>query len=85
MGTRVARPGQTPPPRAQGQRPSRSAGGPLTSAIDIVPIAERRRPEKGTTSGERPHWELMLMRPTMVDSESTIGAAASAEFVKMAA
>ena len=25
------------------------------SATDMVPIAEERRPEKGTTSGERPH------------------------------
>eukprot|EP00964_Phaeocystis_antarctica_P010393 scaffold5721_cov50-Phaeocystis_antarctica.AAC.3 len=51
----------------------------------MVPIAEERRPEKGTASGERPHWALMLMRPTMVDSASTRGAAASAEDVKRAA
>ena len=51
----------------------------------IVPWAEERRPEKGTTSGERPHCALMLMRPTIVDRTSTSGAARSADAVKIAA
>ena len=32
-----------------------------------------------TVSGERPHCALMLMRPTMVERQSTRGAAASEE------
>ena len=48
----------------------------------MVPMAEERRPEKGTASGERPHCALMLIRPTMLERASTRGAAASAEAVK---
>ena len=44
------------------------------SVTDMVPIAEERRAEKGTLSGERPHWLLMLIRPTTVESASTSGA-----------
>mmetsp|Transcript_14923 Transcript_14923/g.37823 ORF Transcript_14923/g.37823 Transcript_14923/m.37823 type:complete len:321 (+) Transcript_14923:343-1305(+) len=54
------------------------------SVIDMVPIAELRRPEKGTWSGERPHCMLMLMRPTCDESASMSGAAAAALEVKMA-
>ena len=57
------------------------------SATLIVPCADERRPEKGTLSGDRPHWTLMLMRPTTVESLSTKGAAMSpvASDVKIAA
>ena len=51
----------------------------------IVPSAEERRPEKGSSSGERPHCVLRLMRPTAVESTSMSGAAAAADCVKMAA
>ena len=51
----------------------------------IVPRAEERRPEKGSSSGERPHCVFRLTRPTAVASTSTRGAAAAAERVKMAA
>ena len=51
----------------------------------IVPSAEERRPEKGSSSGERPHCVFRLTRPTAVASTSTRGAAAAAERVKMAA
>ena len=43
----------------------------------MVPMAELRRPLNGKASGERWHWALMLMRPTMVESASTSGAAAA--------
>ena len=51
----------------------------------IVPSAEERRPEKGNSSGERPHCVLRLTRPTAVASKSTRGAAAAADCVKIAA
>ena len=47
------------------------------SLTDMVPIALERRPEKGNTSGERLHWTLILIRPTIVLSASTIGAVAA--------
>ena len=46
----------------------------MASVTDMVPIAELRRPEKGTTSGERAHAALKLMRPTMLARQSTSGA-----------
>lgn len=51
----------------------------------IVPCADERRPEKGTTSGERPHCALMLIRPTTEESVSTSGAADAVLVVKIAA
>ena len=41
----------------------------------IVPSALERRAENGSSSGERPHCVLMLIRPTLADSRSTSGAA----------
>mmetsp|Transcript_26691 Transcript_26691/g.78599 ORF Transcript_26691/g.78599 Transcript_26691/m.78599 type:complete len:223 (+) Transcript_26691:177-845(+) len=55
------------------------------SVMDIVPMAEDRRPAKGTLSGDRPHCMLRLMRPTWVASASMSGAAAFTSCVKMAA
>ena len=55
------------------------------SETDMVPSAEERRPENGSSSGERPHCVFRLTRPTAVASTSTRGAAAAAERVKMAA
>mmetsp|Transcript_25768 Transcript_25768/g.58584 ORF Transcript_25768/g.58584 Transcript_25768/m.58584 type:complete len:206 (+) Transcript_25768:251-868(+) len=56
------------------------------SVTDIVPIAEERRPEKGKESGPREHCELMLIRPTTVESVSTRAAVSfDAPVVKMAA
>jgi hypothetical protein len=55
------------------------------SEILIVPMAEDRRPEKGNTSGERPHCVFRLTRPTAVESTSSSGPNAAASFVKIAA
>lgn len=55
------------------------------SDTDIVPRAEERRPENGRTSGLRPHWELMLIRPTTVERAFTRGADSLAEEVNMEA
>ena len=55
------------------------------SVVDMVPMAEERRPEKGKASGPRAHCMLMLTRPTIVESASTSGAAAAGSSVKMAA
>ena len=66
-----------------GDRSPSETGG--ASETLIVPSAEERRPEKGSSSGERPHCVFRLTRPTAVASTSTRGAAAAAERVKMAA
>mmetsp|Transcript_27937 Transcript_27937/g.65225 ORF Transcript_27937/g.65225 Transcript_27937/m.65225 type:complete len:205 (-) Transcript_27937:1422-2036(-) len=55
------------------------------SVTDMVPIADERLPEKGTTSGERPHCALRLIRPTILDKASTSGAAFTASAVNRAA
>ena len=53
--------------------------------MDMVPIADDRRPENGKTSGPRAHCMLTFTLPTIVDNASTSGAAAAASRVKMAA
>lgn len=42
------------------------------SSIDITPIAEDLLPEKARASGERPHWELILIFPKTDENLSTI-------------
>ena len=51
----------------------------------IVLIPEDLRPEKGNTSGDRPHCVLMLTLPTAVDKMSRRGPAEAALDVNIAA
>lgn len=55
----------------------------MASVTDMVPMADERRPEKGNTSGDRPHWVLIFTLPTTVDSISSSGAASLESVVKM--